>query len=291
MPLDSFQGLKSEAVLTEKQVLEGVTVAIPESRQRDMLAAMLQARGAVVRQIPLVAIHDNPDVAVVLAWLRAFIASPPDILVLLTGEGLRRLLALAQQHGLQADFVSALQQVCKLCRGPKPERVLLELAQKADISAAAPTTEGVITSLAGMTLTGKVVAVQLYGEEPNRRLIDFLQDAGCRVRSVSPYIYASKEEEQTVVEFLQVLALGDIDVLAFTSQSQYRRLLQVARDNALENLLRQGMQRTVVAAVGPVVRDQLLEAGYKVEIMPERVYFMKPLVAAIERYFSGLAQK
>ena len=40
-----------------------------------------------------------------------------------------------------------------------------------------------------------------------------------------------------------------VDVLAFTSQSQYKRLQQVARTNALEAVLEEGMQTTVLAAV------------------------------------------
>jgi len=266
-------------------VLEGVTVAVPENRQQDLLAAMLQARGASVHQVPLVAIHDNPNEPEVEAWIEQFIAQPPDILVLLTGEGLRRLLAVAERHAKRPEFIAVLQIVSKLCRGPKPERVLHELSLKADLSAAVPTTEGVITTLSVLDLDNKTIDVQLYGEELNLRLTDFLRTAGAKVRTVAPYIYASSEEEMNVVKFLHTLAAGRIDVLAFTSQSQYKRLLQVARVNALENVLTQGMQRTTVAAVGPVVRDQLEEAGYRVEIMPERVYFMKPLVAAIEQYF------
>ncbi len=268
------------------QGLAGRTVAVPETRQRDLLAAMLQARGAVVLQVPLVAIHDHPDQASVGAWLRRFVAQPPELLVLLTGEGLRRLLDAAGRDGLREEFVHSLAQVPALCRGPKPERVLHELGLRASHMAAQPTTEGVIQTLENLELAGRRVAVQLYGDEPNLRLVQFLRERGALVDTVAPYIYASKEEEAKVLELIKVLADGAVDVLAFTSQGQYKRLKDVARAAGMEADLQRGLARTVLAAVGPVVRDLLAAEGFRVEIMPERVYFMKPLVAAIERYYA-----
>lgn len=269
------------------QGLLGRCVAVPETRQRDLLAAMLQARGATVRLVPLVAIHDHPDQDSVLTWLQRFIDSPPDLFILLTGEGLRRLLDCADRAGTRDAFIAALAGVRTLCRGPKPERVLHELGLQASLMALQPTTEGVVETLASAALVGQRVAVQLYGDEPNLRLVGFLQAMGAQVDTVAPYIYASKEDEARVVELIQALAARQLDVLAFTSQGQYKRLQEVARKHGLQAELSGGLKNTVLAAVGPVVRDLLQEDGFSVEIMPERVYFMKPLVAAIERYYAA----
>lgn len=266
--------------------LSDVRVAVPETRQRDLFAAMLAARGASVLPVPLVAIHDQPDQASVLAWVDRFVALPPDLLILLTGEGLRRLLDLTACAGRHRDFLHALGKVPTLSRGPKPERVLHELGFKATLMAAQPTTEGVIQTLEVQELAGKRIGVQLYGDEPNLRLVDFLRNRGVDVDTVSPYTYASKEEESRVLDLIHALAESKVDVLAFTSQGQYKRLKEVARSHGVESLLQRGMNCTVLAAVGPVVRDLLVSEGHRVEIMPERVYFMKPLVAAIERYFN-----
>jgi uroporphyrinogen-III synthase len=69
--------------------------------------------------------------------------------------------------------------------------------------------------------------------------------------------------------------------------SQYKRLQDVARSHQLSDALDLGMRSCVLAAVGPLVKEQLEEAGYTVRIMPERVYFMKPLVTAIVRYLEN----
>jgi uroporphyrinogen-III synthase len=274
-----------EVTVAETGALQGKRIAVPEARQLGILVELLKNRGAEVREIPLVAILDAPDPAPVLAWIRRFISRPPELLVLLTGEGLKRLLELAARHGLQEAFIAALSGTRKLCRGPKPERVLRSLNLQADIQAEEPTTAGVIASLSTHELTGKRVAVQLYGEEPNLPLIGFLQDKGAVVDVVAPYVYASKEDEAKVAQFIRALHAGEVDVMTFTSQPQYKRLQDVARAQGLETELHTGLRRTLLAAIGPVVAQQLTEAGYTVAVMPDKSYFMKPLVTALMRHF------
>lgn len=269
----------------EKKPLRDLRVAVPETRQQDILLRMLANRGAQVLPVPLVAIHDHPDQAALVDWLERFLASPPDLFILMTGEGLRRLLALSERAGRRDAFVAALQKSGTLCRGPKPERVLGELGLEPRWRAVQPTTAGVITTLETLPLKGLRVCLQLYGDEPNLPLVDYLASRAAVVEQVAPYVYASGEDESRVLDFIAALRQGEVDVVAFTSQGQYKRLEAVARRHGCTADLREGLQRSILAAVGPVVREQLEAAGHAVAIMPERVYFMLPLVAAIERYY------
>jgi uroporphyrinogen-III synthase len=271
--------------MTEAGSLQGKVVAVPETRQLDILVELFSNRGAQVLEIPLVAILDAPDPAPVVAWIERFLDNPPDLFVLLTGEGLKRLLDLADRQGQQAAFIAALTCTRTLCRGPKPERVLRTLGLHTAIQAREPTTEGVIASLAEELLAGRRVAVQLYGEEPNLRLVDFLRSRDAQVDCVAPYVYASKEDETKVVKFIEALEAGQIDVMTFTSQPQYKRLLDVAKMHGLEPALDKGLRKTLLAAIGPVVAQQLADAGFDVAIMPDKSFFMKPLVTAIMRHF------
>ncbi len=81
--------------------LAGRTVALAEGRQLEELAEMLEKEGALPLRCPLVSILDAPDPAPVVAWLRELAAGRFDYLVLLTGEGLRRLLDFAERAGLR----------------------------------------------------------------------------------------------------------------------------------------------------------------------------------------------
>ena len=65
--------------------LQSKLVALPESRQLDVLAGLFERRQARVLRIPLVAIRDAPDQNPVTRWIKDFIVNPPDYLIILTG--------------------------------------------------------------------------------------------------------------------------------------------------------------------------------------------------------------
>ncbi|HBC55711.1 MAG TPA: uroporphyrinogen III synthase HEM4 [Gammaproteobacteria bacterium] len=268
--------------------LKGCLVAIPESRQLDLLAQLLERRQAEVIRCPLVAILDAPEEAPVLQWIRQFIDTPPDDLILLTGEGLRRLLGCASRHQLEEDFIQALAKVRIISRGPKPGRVLKEIGLSAAMTGAQPTTEGIIETLDGLDLTNRTVAVQLYGTDPNLLLMDYLASRGVIPRTVAPYIYAPQSDGLKVKELINRLAANEVDFITFTSQPQITRLQDVAKEFQLEQQLKEGMSLTQVAAVGPIVADKLKQQGFRVDLMPEQSFFMKPLVSCIVQRFTEM---
>jgi uroporphyrinogen-III synthase len=261
--------------------LSGRTVALPETRELDKLGQLLEAEGANTLRCPLVAILDAPDQAPVEAWVRALAAGEMDDLVFLTGEGLRRLLATAGRIGLRDQMIAALGRARKVTRGPKPARALHEIGLSSDVAAAVPTSAGVIDTLGGLELRGRRVGVQLYGEEPNRPLVEFLAKAGATVSTVAPYVYASASDDAAVVGLVEALSGGRIDAIAFTSASQVDRLWQVAAGKDKEAELRAGLAQVKVAAIGPIVVDALGGRGVRIDIVPDKGFVMRRLVNEI----------
>lgn len=267
--------------------LQGIRVAVPESRQLDTLTQLLERRGATVRRVPLVSIHDAPDPVPVLEWVKRFISSPPDLFIILTGEGIKRLLALAERYGQREGLFRALENTTLLCRGPKPDRALREAGLKGGIKASAPTSAGIIESLKHMAIEGQQIAVQLYGDDPNDKLMTYLASRQAVADPVAPYVYADEIEESAVIDLIEAISTKAVDVITFTSQPQYRRLVQVASKHKRLEQLKSGLNSCCVAVVGPVVREQLEADGITVDIMPSQAYFMKPLVTEIMRYFEN----
>jgi uroporphyrinogen-III synthase len=266
--------------------LKEKVIALPESRQLDVLSALCERRQAKVIRVPLVSILDSPQQELVVAWLREFIKQPPIFFIVLTGEGLRRLLSAADRHDLKDEFLQALSQVTKICRGPKPERVLKEVGLRAELFGVEPTTPGIISRLDTLELKGAKVAVQLYGEEPNSLLMDYLKQRGVTdISSVAPYIYAPHSDAEKIQELILDLEMGKIDMLAFTSMPQVRRLFKVAKDAGLADQLALGLERVAIAAIGPVVAQLLRSYDCEVDVMPDSAYFMKPLVRAMEEFY------
>jgi uroporphyrinogen-III synthase len=259
--------------------LNGRRIVVPETRQLGQLLRMLEERGADTVPCPMIAIRDTPDTAPVEAWLRRFASGTCDDLVLMTGEGLRRLLGFARRLDLEQAFRAALAATRKITRGPKPVRALREIGLAADVPADEPTTEGVIAALERHDLAGRRVGVQLYPGNANERLLKFLEGAGAEADPVLPYAYASEAEDARVIAVIGEMAAGQIDAIAFTSAPQVRRLRDVARAFGREEELRQGFERIVVAAVGPIVAAELEALGVQVNVIPrDNTFFMKPLV-------------
>jgi len=261
--------------------LAGRVVALPEGRQADLLAAMVERAGGTPWRCPLVSIRDVEDPAPVRAWLHRAAAGRMDVLVLITGEGLRRLDRFAGPAGLREPWRAALGRMRKITRGPKPVQALRELGLRAELTAETPTTAGVIATLEQEPLAGRVVGVQLAGQRPNAPLQAFLEEAGATMDPVAPYRYASGTEDERVVALLEALAAGRIDAIAFTSAPQVERLAQVAQAHRRREQLRAGLERAFVAAVGPVVAEALGRLGRRPDTVPEGTYFMKPLVRAL----------
>ena len=261
--------------------LAGRRIAVPEARELDRLAELLESEGATTLRCPLVAIHDAPDPAPVERWLRALAAGGFDDLILLTGEGLRRLLAAAERAGIGAQVAAALGRVRKVTRGPKPARALHELGLGPDLAAPVPTSRGVIDALGALDLRGRRVGLQLYGEEPNRALVEFLESAGATVSTVAPYVYAPATDAARVAALIAELAGGRVDAIAFTSASQVDRLWQVAAERGAEAELRAGLGRARVAAIGPIVVEALAAHGVAAGVVPEKGFVMRRLVNAL----------
>lgn len=259
--------------------MSGRSVAIAEGRELDVLAGLLERRGAVVLRYPLIRIVDAPDPAPILAWARRLAERGFDDLVLLTGEGLRRILACLQRHepALREAFVTGLANTRKLTRGPKPARALRELGLTAELTATEPTSAGVLQTLRTLALSGHRVGVQLYGDEPNEPLVRFLQEAGATVHTVAPYRYAPAASDAAIQEMLERMSVGAVDAIAFTSKAQIQRLFDAAPHDQVQRAL----ASTRVAAVGPVVAAELARRGVRVQAMPADAWFMKPLTAVL----------
>jgi uroporphyrinogen-III synthase len=263
------------------RVLTGQVVAVPETRQLDVLAGLLERRGATVLRCPLVGIEDTPDAAGVVHWIERLIREPTDLVVFYTGEGIERLVGFARRAELEAPFVAALGRIPKLTRGPKPQRALRALALTAEYAATEPTTAGLVATARALAAPLRRVAIQLYSADQDRELIDFLHGRSAVTDSVAPYVYASAAADERVADLIGELAAGRIAAIAFTSKAQVQRLLELASRRDLEPALRAGLARTRVAAVGPVVSAELEARGIRVDTMPAASYSMKPLVTSL----------
>ncbi|HVX76386.1 MAG TPA: uroporphyrinogen-III synthase [Bradyrhizobium sp.] len=262
--------------------LNGYRILILETREEAQFSRLLAEQGAEVVQCPMFAIHDAPDPAPIEAWIRRFIDQPFDDLVLMTGEGLRRLMKIVRRINAEAAFIAALGQARKFARGPKPGRALREIGLEPQVTTEKPTSEGIVEMLARFDLGGHRLGLQLYPDKDHSQLIGAITAQGAEVDPVLPYVYDAQAAESNIITAIDEMAAGRIDAIALTSSGQARRLFDVASAHQYEARLREGLERTPIASVGPVVSDELQAHGLRPDISPaEGAYFMKPLIAAM----------
>src|ERR1700742_1119644 len=257
-------------------------ILILETREEAQFPPLLAEQGARVLQCPMFTIHDAPDAAPIEAWIGRFIDTPCDDLVLMTGEGLRRLMKVVRRIGVERDFITALGKARKFARGPKPGRALREIGLEPQVTTEKPTSEGIIEMLSRLDLRGHRVGLQLYPDKDHSVLIGAIAAKGAEVDTVLPYVYDAQAADANIVTAIDEMAGGRIDAIALTSSGQVRRLLEVAQAHKCEARLREGLARTPIASVGPVVSDELKAHGLHTDIYPANdAYFMKPLISAM----------
>ena len=265
--------------------LNGCRIAVPETRELDLFAQMIERRGGTAIRCPLVSIHDVEDPAPVLAWLGALTEGAFDDVVFYTGEGVTRLLGFARAASVEDGVVEALRRVRKIVRGPKPTRALRVAGLSPDLSAAVPTTDGLTSLFSSLDMRDRRVGVQTYPGDPGA-LARFLSDAGAQVAPVLCYRYASREEDGRVAAFIRAMDSGEVDLIAFTSRPQIERLQAVARELKMEGDLAQALARTRIAAIGPTTAEAVARAGWPLALSSNALH-LKPFLADIAGLCGG----
>jgi len=262
--------------------LNGYRILILETREEAQFSKLLAEQGADVVQCPMFTIQDAPDPAPIEGWIRRAIDKPFDDLVLMTGEGLRRIMKLARERGIDQAFVAALAKSRKFTRGPKPGKALREISLEAQQTTEKPTTEGIIEMLGKLDLKGRRLGLQLYPDKDHSALTGALSAQGAEVDTVLPYVYDSKAADANIVAAINDMAEGRIDSIALTNLGQVRRLIEAAKAHGSETKLRAGFERTLIASVGPAVSGELAAHGLRTDVSPaDEAYFMRPLISAM----------
>jgi uroporphyrinogen-III synthase len=136
--------------------------------------------------------------------------------------------------------------------------------------------------LSRVELKGHRLGLQLYPDKDHSVLIGAIKAQGAEVDTVLPYVYDAKAADTNIVTAIEEMASGRIDAIALTSSGQARRLFDVAEAHGCAARLREGLSKTPIASVGPVVSDELKSHGLHAAISPaEGAYFMKPLISAM----------
>lgn len=253
----------------------GLRVLALESRRGAELAKLISNYGgeAVVapgmREVPL---DSNTEA---LSFAEALLAGKFDMVIFLTGVGTRAVLSVAETKYSRDDFIAALKRVRVVPRGPKPIGVLRELGVTPALTVPEPNTwrellqslDDAEKSSPEFRLRGARIALQEYGVS-NPELISGLTERGAIVTRVPVYQWALPEDLGPLQAAIKELASGKIEAVLFTTGVQAAHLFQVAAEMKLEDAMRQGLRRAIVASIGPSTSEELQRHGIRPDLEP-----------------------
>jgi uroporphyrinogen-III synthase len=265
--------------------LSGARVALLEARRESELASLVRRHGGEPITVPAlreVERECGEEAA------RAFDAArtPGAVVVLATGVGLERWMALAQAAGRLDELRESMQRAVVVCRGPKPVAVLKREGLPVHVRAPPPhTTAELLASLASIDVAGRDV-VFVHDGGASRAVPEALALRGARVAEVQPYGWALPEDTSPLADLVRRIAAGGVDALMITTQVQARHLFAVAETLGVAGALRDALHsRVVVAAVGPTCARVLEELGVPPQVIPEQGK-MGPLVLALAAHLA-----
>jgi len=254
---------------------DGLRVLALESRRATELAKLIATYGGepvvapAMREVPL---ESNKEA---LAFAAALFAGEFDVVIFLTGVGARALLGVVETAYKREEYIAALQRVKVVARGPKPVAVLRELGVVPAITVPEPNTwrelllalDEAAASREELRLRGTRVAVQEYGVS-NPELLSGLRERGASVTRVPVYQWARPDDCAPLQAAVKSLVEGEIDVVLFTTSVQLAHLFQIAAEMKLEEPMRLGLCRTIVASIGPTTSEELQRRGVRADLEP-----------------------
>jgi uroporphyrinogen-III synthase len=254
---------------------DGLRVLALESRRAAEIAKLIQTYNGVATVAPSMREVPRESNQEALAFADALLAGEFDIVIFLTGVGTRALLAVVETAHKRDDYVAALRRIPVVARGPKPVAALREIGITPAITAPEPNTWhellGALDEVGkipdGPRLRGARVAVQEYGVS-NPELIAGLEERGANVMRVPVYQWALPEDLAPLRAAIQSIADNAVDVVLFTTAVQAIHLFQVAGEMKLEDELRRGLRRAMVASIGPTTSEELRRHGIQPDLEP-----------------------
>ena len=195
-----------------------------------------------------------------------------DAIIFMTGVGSRALAEAAESVCSREDFLGALRLTRVIVRGPKPAAAMREFNVPVTLSVPEPNTwREIIQALDGnpdkVQIKGRRIAIQEHGE-PSPELYAALRERGADIFPVRVYRWELPENIAPLQSAVLALSQNKVDVALFTSSVQYVHAARVAASMGLEQPFNLGLNRAVVASIGPIASETLREHGIKVDLEP-----------------------
>jgi uroporphyrinogen-III synthase len=250
----------------------GLRVLSFESRRGKEITQLIINNGGIpivapsTREIPDAPHEDE------LRLIRGILAGDFDVVIFMTGVGARALIDAAAVSVSKEQFLSALRKTRVVVRGAKPAAVMREFAVPIWLNPPEPNTWREIIQIldqnsSAVPLRGLRIGVQEHGA-PSSEMYEALHQRGASVFAAHVYRWELPEDTGPLKEAVRAVCADKVDVVMFTSSVQLNHALKIASALNLQQDFISGLNRAVVASIGPVASAALREQGIRVHLEP-----------------------
>jgi uroporphyrinogen-III synthase len=271
----------------------GLRVLSLESRRAKEVEKLIRTYGGEPMVVPAmreVGLESNQHV---LEFAAKVLEGRYDLIIFMTGVGVRAMLDIVQTRYDREEFLAALRKVKIAARGVKPGSVLRELKIAVDVMSEEPSTWHellqAIDGAFGNSLPEMHVVVQEYGAS-NPELLAELSSRSRELTKLPVYQWALPEDLQPLRECVLGVINGMVDVVLFMTAVQIIHLFRVAEQMGVPEDLREALRKTVVLSIGPTTSEELAHYGIEPDFEPSRPK-MGFLVNEAAQYSDRLLEK
>ena len=272
-------------MVQENCPLKGRTIVITRPReQAQETVKAIESLGGKPYLFPTIEIVGPRDPSAVKAFFEALSDKKADYVILMSVNGVQHLLDISESLGVTNQFKKNLKNTTVIAVGPKTAQELEKNGIQVDLIPEKYTSEGILQCLKQRHVKGKSIFIPRTSEAPPE-LAEQLREMGNNVEEV--YVYQSQlpNDRELTEKFVKNLENQKVDAILFSSSLGVRNffamLKQVLSERQLKNLIQ---KRTVVVAIGPTTAKTLTDAGFDVDVMPEKHTLDEALNALINHW-------
>ena len=252
---------------------DGLRVLSLESRRAAEVEKLIRTYNGEPMVVPAMREIPLESNSACLDFGRGLLAGEFDLVIFLTGVGVRSMMATLETKFQREAVLTALRSVQVACRGVKPQAALRELKVPVEAVTPEPSTWHevlkVLDATYGERLHQMRVAVQEYGAS-NPELLSELVDRCASLTKVPVYQWGLPLDLGPLRECVLAVIHGRVDVVLFMTAVQVIHLFQVAESMGQAEDLRRALESVVVVSVGPTTTEELCHYSVRPDFEPSR---------------------
>jgi uroporphyrinogen-III synthase/DNA-binding Lrp family transcriptional regulator len=267
--------------------LKGKVVAIvrPPDQVKELSDA-IESLGGTPYEAPLIEVKPVKDQESLIRLIKDTTSGRMDILAFMSQNGVRQTFEVAKNEGLERSFKDHIKKINLISIGPKTKHELEKIGFSNVKLPEEYSSFGLIKFLEKTDLKDKRIGLpRAKGVDDTLRLS--LEKLGAKVIEAEAYEVKETSNISLVKNLIRDLIIEKIDVIAFTSPSTVRSLIENTRKFSEPEKVEASLRKIVIASIGTTTRKVLEELGFKVQVTPSE-FTVEALAKEIESYFKKI---